>query len=239
MEDVKDILRKYSFTVSPSRPWLSHPPRSAAGYGQDVPRRSLTSAPDEAVTLTDPQAIRALAHPARLSVIDALYAGEVLTATECAERVGVSPSTMSYHLRALEKFGIVRRAASREDGRQRPWERAGSSLRVEMGGSADSASGLAATAFLVEESMRTDRERLMREAERAARTGDSKWFEATNYSRTRLLVTAEEARALIDRVDKLFGPYLEDARKRRPADAQSVIASVLIVRESTDGDVPS
>jgi len=79
----------------------------------------------------------------------------------------------------------------------------------------------------------------MREAERAARTGDSKWFEATNYSRTRLLVTAEEARALIDRVDKLFGPYLEDARKRRPADAQSVIASVLIVRESTDGDVPS
>ena len=52
--------------------------------------------------LTDPRAIKALAHPARLAVIDELFAGRQLTATECAEIAGLSPSAMSYHLRALE-----------------------------------------------------------------------------------------------------------------------------------------
>ena len=62
------------------------------------------------VELTDPKAIRALAHPARLAVIEELYAGRELTATECAEIAGLSPSAMSYHLRSLEKAGIVERA---------------------------------------------------------------------------------------------------------------------------------
>ena len=77
-----------------------------------VARRPQKPEPD-AVVLTDPAAVRALAHPARLVVIDALYDGEVLTATECAERAGVTPSAMSYHLRALEKAGLVVRARRR------------------------------------------------------------------------------------------------------------------------------
>src|SRR5665811_311433 len=69
--------------------------------------------PDETTThrttlaLTDPRAIRAIAHEARQLVIDELYSGSVLTATEAAKICGLSPSAMSYHLRALEKWGIV------------------------------------------------------------------------------------------------------------------------------------
>jgi len=37
--------------------------------------------------------------------------GRELTATECAELVGLSPSAMSYHLRSLEKAGIRERRA--------------------------------------------------------------------------------------------------------------------------------
>jgi len=203
-----------------------------------VPRRTPTSEPDDVVVLTDPRAVRALAHPARLAVIDALYAGEVLTATECAERAGVSPSAMSYHLRALEKYGVVRRAAARTDGRQRPWEGAGRSLRIDVGGSGDSPSTLAATAFLVEESMRADRERLVREAERAVATGDSSWFDATSYTRGRLLVTPDESRTLMERIDKILDPYRAESRKRRPKGARTVLAAVLIVRETIDGDQP-
>ncbi|HET6740226.1 MAG TPA: helix-turn-helix domain-containing protein, partial [Kribbella sp.] len=73
------------------------------------------------VVITDPQAIRALAHPARQRVIDELYNGRVLTATECAELAGLTPSAMSYHLRALEKWGIIERADETTDGRERPW----------------------------------------------------------------------------------------------------------------------
>jgi DNA-binding transcriptional ArsR family regulator len=99
------------------------------------------------VRLTDPRAIRALAHPARLAVIEELYSGgRGLTATECAELVGLSPSAMSYHLRALEKAGIVERAESSGDGRERPWRAAGSYLQVDS--TTGGAGELAASAAL-------------------------------------------------------------------------------------------
>src|SRR4051794_4241177 len=73
------------------------------------------------LVISDPRAIRALAHPARQVVIDELYDGKVLTATECAELAGLTPSAMSYHLRALERWGILERAEASADGRERPW----------------------------------------------------------------------------------------------------------------------
>jgi DNA-binding transcriptional ArsR family regulator len=84
----------------------------------------------KAVVLTDPRAIRALAHPARQRLIDELYGGRVLTATECAELVGLTPSAVSYHLRALSRWGIIERAEGTEDGRQRPWRAPSTSLMI-------------------------------------------------------------------------------------------------------------
>jgi DNA-binding transcriptional ArsR family regulator len=76
----------------------------------------------DSITLEDPRALRALAHPARQRLINELFAGRVRTATEAADLVGLSPSAVSHHLRALEKWGLARRAASTGDGRERPWE---------------------------------------------------------------------------------------------------------------------
>src|SRR3954451_9382135 len=83
------------------------------------------------LVISDPRAIRALAHPARQRVIDELYNGKVLTATECAEIAGLTPSAMSYHLRALEKWGIIERAEESADGRERPWRSKAASLRID------------------------------------------------------------------------------------------------------------
>lgn len=91
-------------------------------------------ASEEPVRLTDARAIRALAHPARLAVLDALNQRATLTATEAAEIAGLSPSAMSYHLRALAKWGIVRAAdtaGADADGRERRWERAGAGLTFD------------------------------------------------------------------------------------------------------------
>ena len=66
------------------------------------------------VRLRDPDALRALAHPARLLVVDELYQGNERTSSELAELTGLSPSAMSYHLRALERWGIVERGEPRE-----------------------------------------------------------------------------------------------------------------------------
>lgn len=80
--------------------------------------------------ITDPRAMRALAHPARQRLITELFSGEVLTATEAAQLCDLTPSAMSYHLRALEKWGIVVRDDATGDARERPWRAAADSLSV-------------------------------------------------------------------------------------------------------------
>ena len=83
------------------------------------------------VRLDDPGALRALAHPARLAVVDELYQGFERTSSELAELTGLSPSAMSYHMRALERWGIVERGEQRDDGRERPWRAAGRTLSLD------------------------------------------------------------------------------------------------------------
>ncbi|MGX9899951.1 ArsR/SmtB family transcription factor [Arthrobacter sp. SA17] len=88
------------------------------------------------VEITDPKAIRALAHAARLEVISELYSTQVSrTATELAVQTGLTPSAMSYHLRALQKWGIVVPAETAGDARERRWRAAGSDVTINSGGS--------------------------------------------------------------------------------------------------------
>ncbi|WP_402465491.1 ArsR/SmtB family transcription factor [Isoptericola aurantiacus] len=69
--------------------------------------------------ITDPRELRALAHPVRFALLDLLAEGP-LTATQCAERLGETPSNCSYHLRQLARYGHVRPAEGGH-GRERPW----------------------------------------------------------------------------------------------------------------------
>ncbi|MFI5910610.1 winged helix-turn-helix domain-containing protein [Dactylosporangium sp. NPDC051541] len=70
-------------------------------------------------TLTDPQTLRALSHPVRLALLDALQDGP-LTATQAGELIGESPTTCSFHLRQLARYGFVEEAGGGR-GRVRPW----------------------------------------------------------------------------------------------------------------------
>ena len=73
--------------------------------------------------------MRALAHPTRLALLDHLHAVDQATATECAAVVGDSPSSCSYHLRALAKWGFVEEAEGGA-GRERPWR--ATAARIEF-----------------------------------------------------------------------------------------------------------
>ncbi|SFT49488.1 helix-turn-helix transcriptional regulator [Arthrobacter sp. ov118] len=92
--------------------------------------------PEKQVEITDPKAIRALAHAARLEVISELYSTQASrTATELAAQTGLTPSAMSYHLRALQKWGIVVPAATAGDARERRWKAAGTDFTIHsLGG---------------------------------------------------------------------------------------------------------
>jgi DNA-binding transcriptional ArsR family regulator len=71
----------------------------------------------------DAPTLRALAHPIRLALLEALGRREPLNATEAAEIIGESPSACSFHFRMLAKYGLVEDAGG-GTGRRRPWRRA-------------------------------------------------------------------------------------------------------------------
>jgi DNA-binding transcriptional ArsR family regulator len=175
--------------------------------------------------LVDARAIKALAHPARLTVLDALADGSELTATECAEAAGVSPSAMSYHLRALEKWGFVERAESSEDGRERPWRSVPGGWRVDS--MPDRAAAAATTALLS-----TMFQRLQAEFARWTEhepTEPAEWREATLIMSRAVWLTAQEAKEL----EQLYDGYLEERRGRtakdHPAGARRVRAAGVVV----------
>jgi DNA-binding transcriptional ArsR family regulator len=64
--------------------------------------------------------MRALAHPARLAILELLHAAGTANATDCARELETSPQAASYHLRMLARCGFVRRAES-VDGRENRW----------------------------------------------------------------------------------------------------------------------
>jgi DNA-binding transcriptional ArsR family regulator len=82
-------------------------------------------APDPAAVpalkeITDVRTLRALAHPVRIALIEELPINGPMTATEAAEGIGESPTTCSFHLRQLAKYGFVEEAGGGK-GRSRPW----------------------------------------------------------------------------------------------------------------------
>src|ERR1700689_5979851 len=71
--------------------------------------------------VTDPKTLRALTHPVRLALLEALALEGPLTATAAGELIGESPTTCSFHFRQLAKYGFVEEAGH-GPGRQRPWK---------------------------------------------------------------------------------------------------------------------
>jgi predicted transcriptional regulator len=84
---------------------------------------------DEIRELTDAVTIRALAHPVRMALLEALTREGPLTATQAAEIVDESPANCSFHFRTLQKYGYVEELPGSK-GRARPWRRATLGQRV-------------------------------------------------------------------------------------------------------------
>lgn len=75
--------------------------------------------------VSEPERVRALAHPIRLALLDVLEQGGEHTATQCAEAIGESVASCSFHLRILAKYGFIEAVERR--GREKPWRSVGRS----------------------------------------------------------------------------------------------------------------
>jgi predicted ArsR family transcriptional regulator len=75
---------------------------------------------EERRNITDPKALRALAHPLRWKLIEFIGREGTATATQCAEETGESVANCSYHLNTLAKYAYVEKAEGGQ-GREKPW----------------------------------------------------------------------------------------------------------------------
>src|SRR6478752_499503 len=81
--------------------------------------------------ISDPKAMRALAHPVRLAILDVMRIEGELTATRAAEVLKQSPGNMSWHLQMLAKYGFIVEAEGAK-GRSRPWKIAPGTNRINV-----------------------------------------------------------------------------------------------------------
>ena len=180
--------------------------------------------------VTDPRVMRALAHPARIEILEYLNdTGAVVTATEVAGRVRMSPSATSYHLRELAKYGLVEQAPSRGDGRERVWQSVGGSLRIDA--DPEQPGAAAASQTLIDLYVERD---MARVRDWMAHQGDqpAEWRDSSTLMGNRLLMTADELRALNEKVQELLEPYKMRARQdHAPEGARKVAVTYMAFPE--------
>jgi predicted ArsR family transcriptional regulator len=144
------------------------------------------------------------------------------TATQVAAVAGVSPSACSYHLRHLERFGLVERIAAPDgaDGRERWWRAGVTGLSIVPTPSRhDVATRTALVGLLAEQlSMHAD---LATDFLAGALALDDEWQDAAEFASYGLLVDAAELRELVQRVDAVLRPYIAATRADPPHGARA------------------
>jgi DNA-binding transcriptional ArsR family regulator len=89
-----------------------------------------TAAPAGSFTIDRPEQLKALGHPLRLKVLQALGdADGPLTNRELAERIGVDPGHLHFHVRMLHRTGLIELADGGR-GREKPYRPVAAHLRV-------------------------------------------------------------------------------------------------------------
>jgi len=171
-------------------------------------------------TAPDPRALRALAHPLRWQLIDLIGSETTATATRCAEVLGESVASCSYHLGILGKYGYIELVPG-QAGKEKPWRLASQQQNLDPG-DLDTEGALAAEAaagaFLDHE--------LARMKQRLSRLGlePEPWRAASLLIGNTTWMTAEELRGITDRLKQLLLAHRERAADpaSRPPGAREV-----------------
>jgi DNA-binding transcriptional ArsR family regulator len=183
------------------------------------------------VEITDPQTMRALAHPVRLAILERLQRGGPATATQLAPDVGATPTVTSWHLRHLAGFGLVRDAAPGRDRRQRRWEAVANGFRFEVVAGEEgeaAASALAQQMFLRYGDLP---QRWINEVERGL---EPEWRRLGGLANTRLTVTADELARILDAIEQVIEPYVARDGSSLPVGSRGVRLMRYVLPEESD-----
>lgn len=190
------------------------------------------STPEIRRTITDPNALDALAHPVRLDLLSFLMSQGPATASECARAVDDSPSNCSYHLRVLAKHDLVEHTDS-DDGRERPWRATITGISLDL--DADDPAVSASASAMLQASLLLDYQ-LAREHVRRRDRIEGPWREIDAHAQYGLRVTPGELRSIVEQVDAIIRPYIAATRNDAPGDAAAANISFVAFPRPTFGE---
>jgi DNA-binding transcriptional ArsR family regulator len=173
--------------------------------------------------ITDPQALRALAHPVRLAILDRLQRYGPATATRLSPDVGATPSVVSWHLRHLASFHLVKDWDEGPGKRERWWQAVARGFRFDL---PDDEEGRSAARQLQGEMFarygELPQQWLLHQEPRL----ETRWRRLAGLANTRIVITAEELRELEDAIEELLAPYV----RRKDAESVPAARSVRMLR---------
>ena len=163
----------------------------------------------------DLEGLKALAHPLRVTIIDALSTYGPQTASMLAERLGESSGSTSYHLRQLEKHGYVEELAEKGTGRERWWQRVQAPIYLGDEETGKSETGREVSRIVMRE-FAHHREQYLRDfIERGMTELSEEWQHASSITMSNVHVTAEQLAQLHRDVGALVHEFVETHRGQR------------------------
>jgi DNA-binding MarR family transcriptional regulator len=158
----------------------------------------------DVLTLDQPRQLKALGHPLRLRVLEALgESEEELTNRELAGRLGVDPGHLHFHVKMLLSAGLIERAEGTH-GREKPYRAVATQVRVAPELLATGAANDARAAMLA-----------------AVQRGWASHASAGRFRAAQMLARLSE-----DDVRQLFAQFVAEAERREDPAREPVVITV-------------
>jgi DNA-binding transcriptional ArsR family regulator len=154
-------------------------------------------------------ALRALAHPLRVEIMNELSDFGPATASMLAERLGESSGSTSYHLRQLAKHDIVVEDAERGSGRERWWRMAPGGVTIGGPETLETPAGREITEQISLNWQQNNERRLNVFLRRGLETFGMEWVEAAALSTSHLELSRSQLDELSTEYYKLLNRLKE------------------------------
>ena len=170
----------------------------------------------------DLTALKALAHPLRVQLVEELSAYGPATASALADRLGESSGATSYHLRQLEKHGFVREVEGRGTGRERWWERPAGGVSFANPDAMKTPAGRAATQIVMNEFFQNRHDQLMAFIHGGLSGSAEQWQDGSMISTATARLTPEQSKELSVKIMALIDDAVDNYRNQTGEDVRPV-----------------
>ena len=184
---------------------------------------------EASIDVTDPRALRALAHPLRGRLLGWLRTYGPSTASRLAQEFGESSGSTSYHLRQLAAYGFVEELADEGNGRDRWWRARHRSTHFESADFLDDPAGREAVDELLRRQL-GQQQRLLANFLNEERDLDPEWRAAASMNDWGLRLSPAAVRELASELNAVLARW-RDTREEPGQPFVSVLLDLFPVKE--------